>query len=63
MTQVYCVMGGWHYEGENMASLQLFDCKSTAEEYQKQIKDEYDYALIFTREVNMNSKFEEIKND
>lgn len=61
MTQVYCVIGGWHYEGENASSIKLFDCKSTAEEYQKQLEEDYDYVMSFTREVNMNSKFEDVK--
>ena len=42
--QVYAVMGGWDYEGYDGCSLQLFDCKSAAEAYAKELKDGgYDY--------------------
>jgi len=61
MTQVYCVQGGWNYEGENIASLRVFDCKSTAEKYKEQITEDYDYVLMITREVIMGSTFEEVK--
>jgi hypothetical protein len=53
--QVYTVIGGWHYEGENGPSLQLFDCKSAAEAYAEELKKDYDYALINVLEVQMQS--------
>ena len=54
--QVYSVIGGEHYEGEHGASLQLFDCKSTAEAYAEELKNgDYDYALINVIEVQMHS--------
>ncbi len=53
--QVYTVIGGWHYEGENGPSLQLFDCKSAAEAYAEELKENYDYALINVLEVQMHS--------
>ncbi len=53
--QVYSVIGGWHYEGECGASLQLFDCKSAAEAYAEELKKDYDYALINVLEVQMHS--------
>lgn len=55
--QVYSVIGGWHYEGEDFASLQLFDCKSTAEQYHKSLTEDegFDYALIHIQTINMNS--------
>jgi hypothetical protein len=54
--QVYSVIGGWHYEGENGPSLQLFDCKSAAEAYAEELKNgDYDYALINVLEVQMHS--------
>jgi len=37
--QVYVVIGGWDYEGESLNSLKLFDCKSTAEMYKKDLED------------------------
>ena len=37
--QVYVVIGGFNYEGESFDSLQLFDCKSTAEMYSKDLED------------------------
>ena len=37
--QVYVVIGGFDYEGESLESLQLFDCKSTAEMYRKDLEN------------------------
>jgi len=54
--KVYAVIGGWEYEGEHFDSLRLFDCKSAAEAYSKQLEEgDYDYALIEEREVCFES--------
>ena len=54
--QVYAVIGGWDYEGEHFDSLCLFDCKSAAEAYAKKLEEgDFDYALIDTKEVKMES--------
>jgi hypothetical protein len=55
--QVYAVIAGWDYEGTCFDSLRLFDCKSTAEAYQQELQQEfsYDYALMETRWVCMES--------
>ena len=53
--KVYCVIGGYDYEGEDFKSLQLFDCKSTAEKYKKQLEDEFDYVLMEIKVVDMQS--------
>lgn len=54
--QVYAVMGGIDYEGECGHTLQLFDCKSAADAYAKELEDGcYDYAEIKTLEVQMHS--------
>jgi hypothetical protein len=54
--QVYSVMGGIDYEGECGYTLQLFDCKSAAEAYAKELEDGfYDYAEIKVLEVQMHS--------
>ena len=53
--QVYSVIGGWHYEGECFLSLQLFDCKSAAEDYAEELKKDYDYALIKVLKVQEHS--------
>jgi hypothetical protein len=56
--QVYAVIGGWDYEGEDFCdSLRLFDCYSSAEKYQNQLTNDegFDYALLKIREVNMES--------
>jgi len=37
--KVYVVIGGWDYEGEDFASLRLFDCFSTANDYVKHLAD------------------------
>ncbi len=57
--KVYAVIGGYDYEGEDFASLRLFDCFSTADEYLKDLEENqgYDYALLETREVCMKSAF------
>ena len=47
MPQVYSVMGGYDGEGFDGASLQLFDCKSTAEAYRDELKEfGYDYVQV-----------------
>ncbi len=54
--QVYAVIGGWDYEGEDFSSLRLFDCKSAAEAYQNELKDDrYDYAHLAIRQVCFES--------
>jgi len=54
--QVYSVMGGWDYEGFDGESLQLFDCKSAAEAYAEELKEEnYDYVTIKVIEVQQHS--------
>jgi hypothetical protein len=65
--QVHSVIGGIDYEGEDFASLKLFDCKSTAEMYAKDLengdnksgynhgKTMYDYVQIQTQEIIMES--------
>ena len=55
--QVYAVIGGWDYEGEHFLSLQLFDCKSAADAYGKQLTEDegYDYATQHLMPVNQES--------
>jgi hypothetical protein len=65
--QVYVVIGGFNYEGESLNSLQLFDCKSTAEMYSKDLEDgenysglnaiyqQYDYVEMKLQNVIMHS--------
>lgn len=55
--QVYSVIGGYNYEGESFDSLQLFDCKSAAEQYKKDLQDNwnYDYVLMEIKTINMYS--------
>jgi hypothetical protein len=56
MPEVYAVIGGWEYEGEHFDSLKLFDCKSAAEAYAQKLEEgDYEYALIETRTINMES--------
>jgi hypothetical protein len=55
MSKVYAVIGGFDYEGEDFKSLRLFDCFSTATAYLVELEANYDYALLDTREVNMES--------
>ena len=54
--QVYSVMGGVDYEGECGDSLQLFDCKSAAEAYAKELEeDRFDYVVVKVLNVQMHS--------
>jgi len=55
ISKVYAVIGGFDCEGEVFSTLRLFDCFSTANAYMVEIEAEYDYALMETREVNMES--------
>jgi hypothetical protein len=55
--QVYAVIGGNDYEGEDFDTLKLFDCKSTAEAYHQKLTevDGFDYALIEVKTIIMES--------
>lgn len=55
--KVYSVIGGWDYEGESFDSLRLFDCRSTALAYHKELTEVegYDYALMREQSVIMES--------
>ena len=53
--KVYAVIAGIDYEGEVFDTLRLFDCKSTAEAYKADLEAQYDYALMETREVCLES--------
>jgi hypothetical protein len=53
--KVYAVIAGIDYEGEVFSTLRLFDCFSTANAYMVEIEAQYDYALMETRDVNMES--------
>ena len=55
ITKVYAVIGGYQYEGEDFNSLKLFDCWSTADAYREELCENYDYAIMETREVNLES--------
>jgi hypothetical protein len=57
MSKVYAVIGGWDYEGESFDSLRLFDCRSTAVAYHKELTKVkgYDYALMREQDVIMES--------
>ena len=53
--KVYAVIAGTDYEGEQFDTLRLFDCFSTATAYCEELGEQYDYALMDTREVCMES--------
>ena len=55
--KVYAVISGADYEGENFDSLRLFDCRTSAEAYGKQLEAQIavDYVLIEEREVCFES--------
>jgi hypothetical protein len=55
MPKVYAVIAGIDYEGEVFSTLRLFDCFSTATAYLVELEANYDYALLDTREVNLES--------
>ncbi len=55
--KVYAVIAGADYEGEDFTSLRLFDCKSAADAYAKELEGQLgvDYVLVETREVCLES--------
>jgi hypothetical protein len=55
--KVYAVIGGYGAYGGEMDSLRLFDCRSTAVAYHKELTEVegYDYALLREQDVNMES--------
>lgn len=54
-TQVYVVMGGYNYECESLDSMQLFDCKSTAEAYGQTLQENYDYVVMRLMPIRQDS--------
>jgi hypothetical protein len=57
--QVYAVAAGEDYHGEDMYTLQLFDCKSTAKAYAKELEGRLgvDYVEMKLLPIRMNSLF------
>jgi len=55
--KVYAVIAGIDYEGEVFSTLRLFDCFSAADAYLRHLEEVegYDYAMMDTREVCMES--------
>jgi hypothetical protein len=55
--KVYAVIAGADYEGESFDTLRLFDCRSSAEAYGKQLETQIavDYVLIEERSVCFES--------
>ena len=53
--KVYAVIAGIDYEGEVFETLRLFDCWSAADAYREELAQQYDYAKMETREVDMKS--------
>jgi hypothetical protein len=55
--QVYAVIAGADYEGQDFGTLRLFDCRSAADAYAHELEQQIavDYVLVETREVCMES--------
>jgi cephalosporin-C deacetylase-like acetyl esterase len=53
--KVYAVIAGADYEGEVFDTLRLFDCLSAAAAYKTDLEANYDYVLMETREVCLES--------
>jgi hypothetical protein len=55
--KVYAVIGGYGAYAGEMDSLRLFDCRSTAVAYHKELTEVegYDYAVMEVKEVCMES--------
>jgi len=55
--EVYAVAAGEDYHGEDMDTLQLFDCKSAAEAYAKELEGRFgvDYVEVKVLPVLMHS--------
>jgi hypothetical protein len=55
--KVYAVIAGEDYAGQDFDSLRLFDCRSAADAYAKELQQQFgvDYVLTEVREVCMES--------
>jgi len=55
--QVYVVIAGVDYEGENLDTMQLFDCKSAAQAYRDKLVGQcnVDYVKMEVFPVQMHS--------
>jgi hypothetical protein len=55
--KVYAVIAGADYEGQDFDSLRLFDCRSAADAYAKELEGQIcvDYVLTEEREVCLQS--------
>ena len=55
--KVYAVIAGTDYEGQDFSTLRLFDCRSTAEDYELELQQQIcvDYTLLEVREVCLES--------
>lgn len=52
MVKLYCVLGGWDYEGSDVESLKVFSCREKAIEFGKfLVEDGYDFYNVEVREV------------
>jgi len=61
--RAYAVIGGWDYEGEDFASLRLFDYHSAAVAYMKDLEVQgYDYSKCEMRWIEQQPSLEEIQN-
>lgn len=55
--QVYAVIAGRNYEGQDFESLRLFDCLSTAAAYAQELQGQLgvDYTILEKRSVCLES--------
>jgi hypothetical protein len=55
--EVYAVIAGADYEGEDFNTLRLFDCRSAAQAYADHLKGELcvDYVLVEERVIDFTS--------
>ena len=55
--KVYAVIAGADYEGQDFSTLRLFDCRSTADAYVKELQQQIavDYVLVDEREICYDS--------
>jgi len=54
--EVYAVIGGADYEGENFDTLRLFDSKVMAEAYAEELKNELGIDYVLTKIKNVEAR-------
>lgn len=54
--QVYAVIGGTDYEGQQFDTLRLFDSKAMAEAYAEELKEVWGHDYVLTEILNVEAR-------